>query len=402
VPEELNEAGVNRGTDYQTLMIRLERSADRKRMLIREQRQQPDAPEDDAISRAVADNYISPLIGSMPIEAYSADSLSAVVKATEFFNGRNTTLNDVFSNINLGTSAIGDLSRIISAKAFDNNVVVKSEQTTRVVEGNEHVNITVETSTSIVLLPEEPMQGRRDTPRIGYFTTDRLFYSDTQQEVGNRNYIQRWRLVPRDTAAYMRGELSEPVKPITLYIDARVPARWRPWLEKGITDWNQAFERAGFKDAIRVKTLTEEEARETDDINYSQLMYVASTKQNAMGPSTLDPRSGEILEADVIWWHNVISMVREWIVVQTAAANPKARTFQLPDDVIGDAMRFVICHEVGHSLGLRHNMMGSWTVPTDSLRSKTFTDREHRTSSSIYGLRSLQLCGTTRRWSPTL
>jgi len=255
VPEELNEAGVNRGTDYQTLMIRLERSADRKRMLIREQRQQPDAPEDDAISRAVADNYISPLIGSMPIEAYSADSLSAVVKATEFFNGRNTTLNDVFSNINLGTSAIGDLSRIISAKAFDNNVVVKSEQTTRVVEGNEHVNITVETSTSIVLLPEEPMQGRRDTPRIGYFTTDRLFYSDTQQEVGNRNYIQRWRLVPRDTAAYMRGELSEPVKPITLYIDARVPARWRPWLEKGITDWNQAFERAGFKHAIRVKTL---------------------------------------------------------------------------------------------------------------------------------------------------
>lgn len=175
----------------------------------------------------------------------------------------------------------------------------------------------------------------------------------------------------------------EPRKPIVFYIENSTPYRWRKYIKQGIEDWQVAFERAGFKNAIIAKDITEDMEVDMDDVNYSVLTYAASTKANAMGPSILDPRSGEILEADIMWWHNVLSMLQEWITVQTGVVRPEARSVALPDSLMGDAMRFVACHEVGHSLGLRHNMMGSWAFPTDSLRSKTFTDRMNSTSSSI-------------------
>ena len=182
---------------------------------------------------------------------------------------------------------------------------------------------------------------------------------------------------------YLRGELVEPAKPIVFYIENSTPYRWRKYIKQGIEDWQVAFEHAGFKNAIIAKDITDSMTVDMDDVNYSVLTYAASTKANAMGPSILDPRSGEILEADIMWWHNVLNMLQEWITVQTGTVRPEARGIKLSDELMGDAMRFVACHEVGHSLGLRHNMMGSWAFPTDSLRSKSFTDRMNSTSSSI-------------------
>ena len=385
VPFELNDAGVNRGTNYETQMIRFEWNKEEKKIRVRQSRPLPESPENDAITRSVRDNFISPLIADFKLEACNADSTAVIIQINDIYDGSETSINNVFDNINLGTSAIKDLSRIMSIKAFPNNIVATSELTTKVREGMSAVNVTVEVSSSLVLLPEKPMMGRLDDPKVGYFTKDLLYFSDSQQKTEEKKYITRWRLEPKpeDREAYLRGELVEPEKPIVFYIENSTPYRWRKYIKQGIEDWQVAFERAGFKNAIIAKELPDSIAANADDINYSVVTYAASSKANAMGPSILDPRSGEILEADIMWWHNVISMVQEWITVQTGAIDPKARGTKLPDEMMGDAIRFVACHQVGHSLGLRHNMMGSWTFPTDSLRSKSFTDKMNSTASSI-------------------
>lgn len=385
VPFELNDAGVNRGTNYETQMIRFEWNKEEKKIRVRQSRPLPESPENDAITRSVRDNFISPLIADFKLEACNSDSTSVIIQINDIYDGSETSINNVFDNINLGTSAVKDLSRIMSIKAFPNNIVATSELTTKVREGMSAVNVTVEVSSSLVLLPEKPMMGRLDDPKVGYFTKDLLYFSDSQQKTEEKKYITRWRLEPKpeDREAYLRGELVEPEKPIVFYIENSTPYRWRKYIKQGIEDWQVAFERAGFKNAIIAKELPDSIAANADDINYSVVTYAASSKANAMGPSILDPRSGEILEADIMWWHNVISMVQEWITVQTGAIDPKARGNKLPDEMMGDAIRFVACHEVGHSLGLRHNMMGSWTFPTDSLRSKSFTDKMNSTASSI-------------------
>lgn len=385
VPAELNEAGVNRGTNYENQMVRMEWDKAAGKLLVRQSRPLPLSPEADAISRSVRDNYISPLIAGFRIEAFSPDSTAMVIKVNSIYDGTETSINNVFTNINLGTSAIKNLSRILSVKAFENNVVATSELTTKVTEGTSTVHVTVEVSSSLLLLPEKPMTGRLDNPRVGYFTNPLLNYTDGQQRVDKQQFITRWRMEPKpeDRERYLRGEPVEPARPIVFYIDNSTPRPWRPYIKKGIEDWQTAFERAGFKNAILARELTDSMNIDRDDVNYSVLTYAASTKANAMGPSILDPRSGEILEADILWWHNVLSMLREWITVQTGAVRPEARGVHLPEELMGDAIRFVACHEVGHSLGLRHNMMASSAFPTDSLRSKSFTDRMNTTSSSI-------------------
>ena len=383
VPLELNESGVNKGVNYENQAVRFEWDKRAGKLIVRQQRNTPEVPRGHALESAVRDNYIDPILANLKIEAISPDSAALIVKANDMFNGKANFLNDVFNNINLGTSADTGLSRILSVKAFGGNVTATSELTTTVHEGNSKVNVTVVVSTSLALLPEAPMRGRLEDARVGYFTSGRLRYSDTQGKVENRSYITRWRLEPSDTAAYLRGELVKPAKPIVFYIDPTVPAHLQPYIRKGMLDWNKAFERAGFKDAVVVRDYADSLAREGDDIAHSVLTYAASTKQNAMGPSVFDPRTGEILEADIIWWHNVQSLIREWVMVQTGPYTPGARTLDLPPDIVGDAARFVACHEVGHSLGLRHNMIASAAYPTDSLRSAAFTSRVGGTSASI-------------------
>lgn len=385
VPTELNDAGVNRGVNYENQMVCMEWDKATGKLMLRQQRPLPLAPQTDAIFRSVKDNFISPLIAAFKIEAVNADSTALVIKVNDIYDGTETSINNVFTNINLGTSAIKNLSRILSIKSFSNNVVATSELTTRVTEGTTTVYVTVEVSSSILLLPEKPMMGRFDNQKVGYFTNPLLSFSDAQQRTDKTQYITRWRMEPKpeDREAYLKGQMVEPAKPIVFYIDNSTPYQWRSYIKKGIEDWQIAFEKAGFKNAIIAKEITDSMHVDMDDVNYSVLTYAASEKKNAMGPSLLDPRSGEILEADIMWWHNVLSMVREWITVQTGTVCPEARNVQLPDALMGDAIRFVACHEVGHSLGLRHNMMGSWAFPTDSLRSEAFTSRMNSTASSI-------------------
>ncbi|MDR2627993.1 MAG: zinc-dependent metalloprotease, partial [Dysgonamonadaceae bacterium] len=385
VPQALNEAGVNRGINYENRLVRFELDKEDKKLKIRSIEPMPDYPEEDVIGQSVRENFISPLIESLSVEAYNSDSSAVLVKVNDIYNGTETSINNVFNQINLGTSAIKNLSKVISAKPYENNVAVTSELTTKVTEGNSSIYITLEIISSLVLLPEKPMTGRFESNRIGYFTTSRIFFSDRQQQIEKHRLITRWRLEPKaeDIAAYRNGVLVEPVQPIVFYIDTSTPKQWRKYIKEGIESWQAAFERAGFKNAIFVRELPDSIRADSDDINYSVVTYVASPKINAMGPSICDPRSGEIIEADIIWWHNVLSMLQKWIIVQTGAANPAARTLPLQEEQMGEAIRFVACHEAGHSLGLRHNMMGSWAFPTDSLRSKTFTDLMKATSSSI-------------------
>ena len=385
VPSELNDAGVNRGVNYENNMIRFEWNKENNQLMVRQSRPLPLSPQKDAITKSVRDNFISPLIASFKVEAYNNDSTSAVIKVNDIYDGTETSINNVFSNINLGTSSIKKLSKIQDIKSFHNNVVAYSELTTKVSEGMESVHITVEVSSTLLLLSKKPMMGRLDNQRVGYFTTPFLQFSDKQQKLENKEFITRWRLEPKpeDMVAYLEGKLVEPAKPIVFYIDQATPYQWRKYIKQGVEDWQVAFEKAGFKNAIFAREITDSIAAEMDDINYSVITYAASAKMNAMGPSILDPRSGEILEADIMWWHNVLTMVQEWNTIQTGAVREEVRGVELPDDVMGDAIRFVACHEVGHSLGLRHNMMGSWAYQTDSLRSKDFTDKMNSTSSSI-------------------
>ncbi len=381
VPAELNRIGVNRGSDYQSMMVRFELDNDFSTVKMRRQYPMPEVPAGDAIASSVGVNYVAPLIEKFEVEGHSKDSTAVMIKVTDLFDGRNTVINNLFDNMNMSSSVIHDLSRIVKIEAYADNVVAYSELTTKTTDGKDEMYVTAGVSCSIVLLPETPMACRADSPRVGYFTTSRLHYSDEQQRVDDRKYITRWRLTPSDTAAYMRGEAVPPVKPIKFYIDNSVPEKWRPYLVQGITDWNAAFEQAGFKDAIVVEQYPD--STSTDDINYSTVNYAASVKVNAMGPTTLDPRTGEILEADIMWWHNVMSALQQWITVQTGAINEAARGVVIPDSLMGDAMRYVVCHEVGHSLGLRHNMIASSAIPTDSLRSRTFTSSFNATAASV-------------------
>lgn len=383
VPSELNESGVNKGINYENQTVRFEWDKKQKRLIIRQQRNTPEVPSYAVMAQSVRDNYIDPIIASLKIEGMASDSSTVIVKVNDLYNGKENCLNDVFNNINLGTSPVTNLSRIIDVKAFKNNVTATSELTTTVHEGNSKVNVTVVVSSSLSLLPQYPMRGREEDARVGYFTTSNIHFNDYQNKVERKSYVTRWRLEPSDTAAYMRGELVEPIKPIVFYVDQAVPKHLRPYIKKGMTDWNKAFEKAGFKNAVQVFDYTDSLARVGDDMATSVLTYAASTKANAMGPSVIDPRTGEILEADIIWWHNVQALISEWIMVQTGAQNPNARSLRLPEELIGDAVRFVACHEVGHSLGLRHNMIASSAYPTDSLRSAAFTQRMGGTSSSI-------------------
>ncbi|MDO5663969.1 MAG: zinc-dependent metalloprotease [Bacteroidia bacterium] len=380
VPYELNEQGLNKGINYENTLIRFELNKASDKLFIRNIRPKPQYPEDDFIALSVHDNFISPLMGSLKVEGYSPDSSSVIVKVNDLYNGSFTFFNNLFKSISIGGSITKDLSRIVDIKPYKNSITAISELSTKVEQGDATVYLTVESSSSIVLLPEQPMSGRFLSPRVGYFTVPYTYFSDKQSNVEKKELITRWRLEPKDEAAYLRGELVEPKKPIVFYLDKSTPKQWRKYMKRGIEDWQIAFEKAGFKNAIIAKEFSEE--IDEHNIDFSSITYVASDKMNAMGPSVYDPRSGEIIQADIIWWHNVISMLRNWIVIQTGAAQTEAQAWNLPEDLLGDAMRFVACHEVGHSLGLRHNMIGSSAFPVDSLRSNDFV-KKWGTSTSI-------------------
>jgi hypothetical protein len=244
--------------------------------------------------------------------------------------------------------------------------------------------VTLELNTSFILLPAVPMKKRLFDPRVGYFADEYVVYSDDQQKVDNQEFIVRWRLEPKpeDREKWMHGELVEPAKPIVYYIDPATPRKWVPYLKAGIDDWQKAFEKAGFKHAIEARDWPENDTTMSlEDARYSVLRYFASNIENAYGPNIHDPRSGEIIESHIGWYHNIMEILHDWYMIQTAAVDPRARTMHIDDSLMGQLIRFVSSHEVGHTLGLRHNMGSSSTVPVEKLRDKAWLDVHGHTPS---------------------
>ncbi|NML19263.1 zinc-dependent metalloprotease [Pseudoflavitalea sp. G-6-1-2] len=382
VAEKLNEAGVNKGMNFDNLVISFELDTALGKVFLRKDNPFYTAPAGDAIAASVADNFLPALIDNFKIEAWSKDSSAVVLKVNKTFDGTSSSLNKVFDALSLMSSADKELSRIVNMKSFENNLVIKSELTTKVTG----VELSLEVTSNIVLLSPNPMTPRFSDTRVGFFSTPRWYFSDKQQELEKRELVTRWKLEPKasEREKYFRGELVEPEKPIIYYIDPATPPQWRTWIKKGIEDWQVAFEAAGFKNAIIAKDApTNDPNFDPDNTSYSVVTYAASAQANAMGPSVVDPRSGEIIEADIIWWHNVMTIIQSWMRVQTGIIDPSARGNVFSDELMGSAIRFVSSHEVGHTLGLKHNMAASYSFPVDSLRSPSFTSRMGGTAPSI-------------------
>ncbi len=346
----------------------------------------------DAIALAVRNASQDPIVYSLKIDSTVTDTAGKKLYSVEVTNMFNAD-NSVFSIYNSLKDRFGitsfkkDLSYIDYIHTFPMNtevVTVKtfgSKSTTKLPAGQETGNVTIKLNTSFVLLPKEPMAFRTFDPRVGYFTESFSEFGDNQQKAERRKIISRWRLEPKDVEAYKRGELVEPVKQIVYYIDPATPKKWRPYLIAGVEDWNKAFEAAGFKNAITAKEWPNDSTMSLEDARYSVIRYLASDIPNAYGPHVSDPRSGEIIESHIGWYHNVMSLLHDWYQTQAGAIDQRARKPKFDDELMGQLIRFVSSHEIGHTLGLRHNMGASSATPVDSLRNKAWVERHGHTAS---------------------
>lgn len=363
-------------------MVRFERSDDR--ILLRKYSGEAVADDTLAIAQAVATNYFAPILAAFEIEARGPGGTSSLVEVTDFYEGDTPAISGLspaqrrqyqVRRLDPARSYIGRV------RSFPLNVNVRHTLTydAGAPPSDEQANtVSMEMNQSLVLLPAEPMQPRYADARVGYFSIDRVNYGLDEQKAATETFIRRWRLEPSDPVAYARGEVVEPVTPITWYIDPATPEQWREAVRQGVLNWNPAFETAGFRNAVRVLDPPSPDVDpewDPEDVRYSVVRWSASLTRNAQGPSTSDPRSGEIIESDIVWYHNHMRSYRNWMMVQTGAANPGARSLPIDESLMSEAMEQVITHEIGHAIGLPHNMVASSAFPTDSLRSQSFASR---------------------------
>jgi hypothetical protein len=380
VPDGLGYGGLKSNTQ----VVRWEKNPAKKdQLLLRVVSHENVAADSLPIWGSVQASNLEPILRSFDVEAYNADTTSTVIDATPLFEsdvpmlGLGQGARDAYRVRSLDNSR----SYVAWSRSFPRNVEVRHVLTYSAQTPPTNAStgaITIEMNQSMILLPDDPMQPRLYDERVGFFSISQVDYGRSDQTVRTRRYITRWRLEPSDPAAFARGELVEPVKPIVYYVDPGTPEKWRPYLIAGVEDWNVAFEEAGFRNAIqgRMPPSPEEDPEfSPEDVRYSVIRWLSSEVQNAFGPHVHDPRTGEILESDIGWYHNVARILRNWYFIQTAAVNPAARGVMFEDEVMGNLIRFVSAHEVGHTLGLQHNMKSSSAFPVDSLRAPGFVCR---------------------------
>ncbi|WP_255469380.1 zinc-dependent metalloprotease [Butyricimonas hominis] len=342
-----------------------------------------------ALERSLTD----PVLKRFKIETYNNDSTAVVFDVTDFFARHNDMLPSLpksyggFISIKSSPNSEGEALREI--KAFEDNATIKTDLAYKVtmtvfgiftIRADEPMSIQV--TRTLLLLPEEKMRPRIADTRIGIFLTDKQHFSTEQDEVGIYSMIHRWRLEPKDAEAYARGELVEPVKPIVFYVDDAFPELWKQPIKEGTERWNKAFEKIGFKNAVRALDFPKDDPNfDPDNLKYSCIRYIPSTTANAMGPSWIDPTTGEIVNASVLVYNNVIQLINQWRFIQTAQIDPSVRDKKMPDEIVKESIAYVVAHEVGHCLGFMHNMAASAAYPVDSLRSVTFTQKYGTTPS---------------------
>ena len=340
------------------------------------------------IKEAVSNSNFEPIIASFKIEVENKEKNTIVIDVTNLYKSdiKSFGYPQSYRKRNKISSLDTKLSFIESIKSFPLNIEAKHIKTYKSSD-TKNGQLSMLLNNSMILLPKKPMKRRYFDERVGWFTTSQTDYGIDNQEAETVRYLDRWRLEIKDEDIdkFKNGELVEPKKPIVYYIDRATPKKWRKYLKQGIEDWNAAFEEAGFKNAVICKdppTHDEDPDWSPEDVRYSVVRYLASPTLNANGPHVSDPRSGEIIESDINWYHNVMKLLRNWYFVQTSAVNPEARGTEFKNEVMGELIRFVSSHEFGHTIGLPHNMGSSSAYPVDSLRSATFT-KKYGTAPSI-------------------
>ena len=335
---------------------------------------------------SISANNLGPVIGTLPVKAYGKDSASVVVFFSPYIKETTSFIHTVERNDSLKKRIVYPLIKNITVadiRSYPLNLELAVDKDCP--DREETHQYSIQTNTSLVLLPATPMVRRPIDARVGYFPTFQNNFEDDQQKAERLGIARRWRLEPKpeDLEKYKRGELVEPAKPIVYYIDPATPMKWRKYLTMGVNDWQAAFEKAGFKNAILAKEWPEgDSTMHPDDARFSFINYFPSEVANAYGPNVIDPRSGEIIQTHIGWYHNVMSLLRNWYMLQAGPNDPQARKAKFDDELMGQLIRFVSSHEVGHTLGLRHNFGSSSMTPVDSLRSISYL-RAHGHTASI-------------------